>query len=166
MDTTSPAVLIWTAVAGGTGGFLGASLSALLTYRSRAIDRRREQQRLDGDVLGPVSILLSDANPDRLGFNVSRDMTVQDERMADLRQRANASSGQLLTMAASHPNKEARKLADELAVATGNAITSASWFIRDLVNDRALDYRDTALADHAKAQDLLNRLRDVIAKAR
>jgi hypothetical protein len=162
----SPTLVIWTAIAGGTGGFLGAALSAVLTYRSRAIDRKREQLQRDGNVLGPVSTFLGDVNPDRLAFNVSRDSTVQLERMKALRLRAEAAAGDLRLMAASHPSKKARDLADKLAIAVGNVITSAEWFIGDMVNDHDTSYREATKADYTNAEILLRELRDAAAKVK
>jgi hypothetical protein len=166
MSDTSTEVLILTALAGGAGGFAGAALSAWLTVRSRSTDRRREQQRRDAEVIGPVYSLISDAHPDRLAFNLSRDVDVQRERMEALRLRGNTAVGGLYVMAAGHPDGNVRSVSRDLAVDVQNALTSAGWFIHDMTQDRDQGYRDTAMGDHQKARDLLEQLTTLVASSK
>jgi hypothetical protein len=126
-DSTSTAVLV--AIFGGLGAFLGAALSAVLTHRGRSEEHRREQQRADAAALGPVMAFLTDADPDRLAFNLHPDAAEQEKVMSALRERLDGIYGSVLILSAGHPSEQVGDLAGRLATATRNAFTSATWLV-------------------------------------
>ena len=161
-DSTSTAVLV--ALAGGLGAFAGAALSAVLTHQGRREEHRREQQRTDAAVLGPVMAFLVDADPDRLAINVRSDAAEQEKVMSALRERLDGIYGSLLILSAGHPSEQVRDLARKLAVAVRNNLTSASWLVNDLIRRSELSNRDKAKEDHEQARNLAEDLLGEIAR--
>jgi hypothetical protein len=158
LDATSTAILA--AIAGGLFGFLAA---VLIRYGARA-ERRREQQRADAAVLGPVMAFLTDADPDRLAFNLRGDAAEQEEVMSPLRERIDNIYGSLLILSAGHPDGRVSELAGQLATAARNAFTSAGLLVNDMLRKSDTSYRDQARADHDEARKLAAELLTEIAR--
>jgi hypothetical protein len=161
-STTTTAVVA--ALAGGAGVFLGAGVTAFLGERARREEQRREQQRADAAVIGPVMAFLTDAEPDRLGMNVRSDMAEQQKVMLPLAERVNGIYGSLLVLSAGHPDERVSDLARKLAVAARNAFGSASFLVSDLVRHSGVEMRDQAKADHETARKLADELVAEIAR--
>jgi hypothetical protein len=117
--------------------------------------QRREQA---AEVLAEVRAYLTDATPDRLGFNASKDRSPQTLR--ELRQRRDQFRIPVLTLAHSHPSQEVRDLARRLDVAVANTQISGEWFISDLLGRTgdSRQAREDAISHHTEALSLLDQL--------
>lgn len=156
---TTTAVVV--ALAGGTGAFLGASVTALLTMRTQGKTHRREQLRRDAETLGPIRRYLEiTIDPKRLAINAP----VDDQSAQALHEKLLSQRDQHLAavnvMAAGHPDSVVRATAKKFAIGLYNAGHSAGWMLRDALHDGRL--RDAAGEDHQNALELLEKLSDLV----
>lgn len=150
---------------------LGASAIAVLgtLAATRLQHHYARQERRDAEatalrkrgaaILGPISTLVADADPMRAGLNASPEMV---ERLSAAWDRWRGLRDELATYASAHPAPGVGVAAQRLTVAVSNALTSASWVVKDLVEREGWDRRktlDAAQNDHARARELLELVR-------
>ncbi len=155
MNETTTAVVV--ALAGGAGGFLGASVTTFFNFRTQDKTHRREQLRRDAETLGPIREYLEiTINPERLAINAP----VNDQDAQALYEKLLGQRDQHLAavnvMASGHPDATVRHTAKEFATELYNAGHSAGWMLRDPLREGRL--RDAANEDHQNAHDLLDKL--------
>lgn len=120
------------------GAVLGAAGSLITNVVNRSWakddhDRAQASERAQrgAEVLAPVGILLSDANPDVLAFNVKKPSSY--EVLSELRSRWIAIREPLAIYGNSHPHAEIPRAVEFLITAVANALTSAEWLIADIL---------------------------------
>ena len=157
----------WATVAVTLGASLIAVLGTLLgglVQERRADNRARQAARSDRiargmDVLARIQILLSDADPDRLGINVNR-----EEPFGTLTPLSNdwhkSYRPALATFALADDSSEVRELGERLGVAVTNSLVATGWFLRDLTHPTpgGGDTRVRAVEDHTQARELAKQL--------
>jgi hypothetical protein len=157
-ETASVTVLV--ALASGAGAFGGAAFSTWWTHRTGEQQRRREQQQRDAATIGPVMGLLADADPQRLTMNLRRDPMEQAAI-----NRLDQFVGQLLVMAAGHPDDTVRASCRELSVSLRNAHISAMYAVTDFLSNRQVTGSlKTAKDDHDTARRVVERLLEEVAR--
>jgi hypothetical protein len=153
---------------------LGASLIAVTgtllagLVRERRADARaekeRRRERVDAgmDVLARVEILLSDADPARLGMNLDRQepfgawKPLSDEWHGSLRLA-------LTTYTLADESPTVRDLGRKLGVAVSTSLNSTGWMLREMVPPKGNPGQlQIAESDHAKARELASQLETVI----
>ncbi len=132
--------------------------------QGRNQERVQARQRRDraAEVLAEVRAYLTDATPDRLGFNASEERSPQT--LVALRERRDRFRVPLLTLAGSHPSAAVRSLARQLEVAVANTQVADEWFIGDLLGrtSDARPAREEAIRQHEKAGRLCDQLLNAI----
>ena len=162
-ETASVTVLV--ALASGAGAFGGAAFSTWWTHRTGEQQRRREQQQRDAATIGPVMGLLADADPQRLTMNLRRDPMEQAAINTALGDRLDQLVGQLLVMAAGHPDDTVRASCRELSVSLRNAHISAMYAVTDFLSNRQVTGSlKTAKDDHDTARRVVERLLEEVAR--
>ena len=161
-ETASVTVLV--ALASGAGAFGGAAFSTWWTHRTGERQRRREQQQRDAATVGPVMGLLTDADPQRLTMDLRRDPVKQAAINTALADRLDQLVGQLLVMAAGHPDDTVRASCRELSVALRNAHVSGMYAVTDFLSNRQVTGSlKTAKDDHDTARRVAERLLEEVA---
>jgi hypothetical protein len=134
--------------------------------QGRRQDRADRDQRRDraAEVIAEVKALLTDMNPERLGFNARQETF--DMTLAELEERWQRLRVPLLTLWGGHPSKEVRDLSREIEIAAGNTLIDGKWFVADLL--RGKDHEeahDNARLWHERATKLVNEVLEAIRKA-
>lgn len=80
---------------------------------------------------------LVDADPQRLTINVRPELDEQSAINTALQTRRDRLIGELLVMAAGHPDGAVRESCRDLSVALHNSFSSAMWVVRDLLRNSA-----------------------------
>ncbi|MER5642081.1 hypothetical protein ABT095_34730 [Kitasatospora sp. NPDC002227] len=148
----------WDALVGGlVGAAVGAGIPAVAGYHQL----RRARQATDAEAFGPALLLLDQIHPDRVSMNVSTDPTVEDAKWVPLAKQAQVARERLLVVRAGHPRRRVRDKAGDAEVKLANAYISSRWQASDMAQHKgSLEYRETALGNHAEAvkavTDLIN----------
>ena len=161
MSTSESAWLaLIVALASGAGAFGGAAFSTWAKHRADERAYRRDQQRRDASVLGPVMSYLVDANPQRLTFNARPNPDEQTAINTALQTRRDRLIGELMVLAAGHPDAAVRESCRDLSVALHNSFSSAIWAVRDLLGNSGASETTlaTASGDYDSTQRIAERL--------
>jgi len=106
---------------------IGAAIPGTLGYLKQAHDRRA----VDAEVLGGVTNLLMDLDPQRALMNKTSDPEVTRKHIDGLHDEEAQLRKQLMTIAAGHPRKRVRELAFKMHVALFNSRTATSAALAD-----------------------------------
>ncbi|MBA3737497.1 MAG: hypothetical protein H0W97_02920 [Actinobacteria bacterium] len=141
----------------------GVALGAGLTYwiqrslATAAIQARWAERA--ADALADLEILLTDAHPDRVAFNMDRETIAGD--VASLRDRGTLVRREVAVLAVGHPDATIRTDAKALQVGIFNALGSLGGFMRDMVQHADTDdSRVEALKDHGSVRELAEKITD------
>jgi hypothetical protein len=134
------ALALGSALIGGAIGLLGGWLTNRYAVARDRARREEERVREGAAVVAPVSLVLSDAHPDRLGVNLDRADPLG--RLKELRARWESLRAPLAAFSLAQ-EAEAREAGRKLEVAVGNALTGAGWLVRDLAGQTAGDLTET-----------------------
>lgn len=155
------ATVVLTLGASVIGGLIALAATRLQYQYARQERREAEAAALrarGAAILGPISTLVCDAEPMRVGINASPQMLEQlqlaRDRWKDLRD-------ELAAYAAEHDAPGVGVAAQRLTVAVSNTLTTSFWVVKDLV-EHAGDRRktlDAAKNDHERARELLELFR-------
>lgn len=158
-----------TLVSAFVGGIAGSLVAGAVGFLSLRRDRdrwSREHLMLDAEVVADADLLLMDVYPPRRGLSLDRAPGAEGDLWADLNQRANKLSRELVRLAAGHPNAAVRDAASDLSSSVLRAAAQSQWHVRDLLASRdATSSLETAMAEHEGATAALARLRDAIKTA-
>jgi hypothetical protein len=154
----------WLTLFGALGG---VAVGAWITSATQARERREAEfsrwRERTAETLATVRVLLTDANPTRLGFNFSHERW--PEILRDLWDLCRPTQHSLEVLHIGHPRPDIRDPAGRLSVALFNAITSAGWLLRDLAHMSDIppgfqtpSPQELAKKDHAEAESLATQI--------
>ena len=108
---------------------------------------------------------LTDADPQRLTMSLRRDPVEQAAINTALGDRLDQLVGQLMVMAAGHPDDTVRASCRELSVSLRNAHISAMYAVTDFLSNRQFTGSlKTAKDDHDTARRVAERLLEDVAR--
>jgi hypothetical protein len=140
---------------GATAGLLGGWLQHRYTIRREQSAARAARLREGATVIAPVALLLTDADPARLGVNIN--LADPLGPITELRAKWDELRTPLAAYAVSNPSTVVRDAGQKLIVAVSNALTSASWMLHDHARGASTTEKmlETAKSDHAEARALV-----------
>lgn len=146
------------ALIGAAAGLLGGWLQHRYAIRREQSATHEACLREGATVLAPVALLLTDADPTRLGVNIS--LADPLGPVTELRTKWEEVRTPLAAYALSHPSNFVRDAGQMLIVAVSNALTSASWMLHDHARAAPTTEKmlETAKSDHAEARALMERV--------
>jgi hypothetical protein len=138
------------------GVVIGAVLAYLFQRSAAAISRREHWSDRASEALADVELLLTDAHPHRVTFNMNRDTVIEDVRV--LTDRGVRARRDVAVLAVGYPDAQIRATARELDVAIFNADVSLRWLVTDMVAGREITKHKQALpralSDYERATEL------------
>jgi hypothetical protein len=143
------------AVAGAAAAhWLGRSARAGAAKHRAGVEHAQSRDKA-GNALGPLRSLLGDAYPATLAVNAGPQ---SKQVLADIRSRWVDIRDELASYGHAHPRETVGAAANQLTIAVGNALTSVTWCVNDLLNHTGDGQRSLAIArnDHARAIALLD----------
>jgi hypothetical protein len=143
-------------------GTLGATiLQQRLGRRERQATEAREWVKSGAEVLGPIQSLLTDADPQRVTWNLNAET---ESMMTELREGRWQSQirDRLAVLAAAHPSGEVRAKATELSVGLHNALHATSWLVHEMGERKDRSYLSDAMTEHDKARKLARELASLL----
>jgi hypothetical protein len=142
------------------GGVAGASLQG---RRQDRVDRDQRRDRA-AEVIAEVKALLTDLNPERLGFNAHEGTF--DTSFTRLEERWQRLRVPLLTLWGGHPSKQVRDLSRDLEIAATNTLINGKWFVVDLLRGKdSEEAHENARLWHERETKLVNEVLEAIRKA-
>jgi hypothetical protein len=136
------------------GAFIGAGVPAVLSY----VRVHRDRQAADGQAFGPVLLLLNRMDPLRVTINVGN-AEVEEARWRELNQQVDAACERLLVVAAGHPRRRIRVLAEQAQVKLANVSQASRWAVRDLLQNKDNpEWMEHAQKTHQEATEALREL--------
>jgi hypothetical protein len=150
-----------------TGAIIGG-LITLFTTRQQNQHAREERETAAqaarraraAEILGRVRTFLTDAHPERIGFNVNPETT--PKVLEALKVRLNTLRDELSIFAAGADDDRVLNRAAELEVSLFNTVHSVSWHASDLLSHRDLEPTySQAMREHLRASILVRIVLDL-----
>jgi hypothetical protein len=128
--------------------------------QNRARQITPEFEATVAQAVGPAMLLLDRMDPVRVTMNVGTAEAEQD-RWKELTQQVYAARERLLIIAAGHPRRDIRNLAEQAQVKLANVLQASGWAVSDLLRNRNNpEWIEHARNTHNEARDALQELID------
>jgi len=108
--------------------------------------------------VGPAMLLLDRMDPVRVTMNVGS-AEAEEDRWKELTQQVYATRERLLIIAAGHPRRDIRNLAEQAQVKLANVLQASGWAVSDLLRNRNNpEWIEHARKTHEEAKNALQEL--------
>ncbi|HVR79746.1 MAG TPA: hypothetical protein VMS99_15310 [Acidimicrobiia bacterium] len=127
-------------------GLAGVVIGALLTRQSQRDEREAARADALRVLVGAVNVLLVDALPDRIAFNLRKDES--PETIRGLSEKWQSVKSDLAGHAALDKSPWVRDYTTRLLVEVDNLLTFDGWIVHDYLNDRVWDGAKKVADEH------------------